>query len=284
MSVVAPLSATAAAVPVVFGIATGDRPSALQLAGIAARRRRGDLRRARAAERASRCRPRPDPGCAAGAALGLVAALGFGCFFVAMDAASDGDVFWAILVNRITGVSLLVVAALATRSALARRPTRDRHDRLDRHARHQREHALRVRLDRGLVSIVAVVSSLYPIVTILLARAVLKERIARTQGRCGDRARGRGPDHRRLAQLDAEQPLELGQRRVGAAVEDRGHPDLLGAGAVLLQVVDEDAVAPGRGRCARLPGGRSPVAACASPPRRRSRRRRRARGTGSGRR
>ena len=43
-------------------------------------------------------------GTARGAGLALLSALGFGCFFVCMDRASDEDVAWAILVNRITGV------------------------------------------------------------------------------------------------------------------------------------------------------------------------------------
>src|SRR5689334_12220005 len=36
MSIVAPISSTGAALPVIVGIATGDRPSALQLAGVVA--------------------------------------------------------------------------------------------------------------------------------------------------------------------------------------------------------------------------------------------------------
>src|SRR5205085_7421423 len=44
------------------------------------------------------------------------------------------------------------------------------------------------------------------------------------------------------AQLDAQQALELVERGVRAAVEDRGHSHGLRRLAVLAQVVDEDAI------------------------------------------
>ena len=45
---------------------------------------------------------------------------------------------------------------------------------------------------------------------------------------------------RLVVRVDAEELLELRDRLGGVAVEDRGHPDRLGSGAVLAQVVDED--------------------------------------------
>ena len=57
--------------------------------------------------------------------------------------------------------------------------------------------------------------------------------------------------------------LELGDRLLDVAVQHRGHPDRLGAVAVLAQVVDEDAVLRSSARAARRPAGRSPAAACA---------------------
>ena len=62
-------------------------------------------------------------------------------------------------------------------------------------------------------------------------------------------------------------------------MQDRRHPDRLGAGAVLAQVVDEDAALRLDARAARPPAGRSRAAACAGPPRPRSRRRRTAPGS-----
>ena len=45
----------------------------------------------------------------------MMSALGFGFFFLGMDRASDADMGWAMLVNRITGVTLLVSAAVILR-------------------------------------------------------------------------------------------------------------------------------------------------------------------------
>lgn len=176
MSVVAPISATAALIPVAVGIASGDRPSTVQIAGAGlalsgvalASRQAGD-----AAAAGGRV--------ASGVGLALIAAVGFGSFFVGIDAASEDDVLWAILVNRVAGVAVLSAAALALRPRL----------------RVGREHAGGVMaigvLDmganmlfaaasqQGLISLVAVAGSLYPIVTVLLARIVLRERVARPQ-------------------------------------------------------------------------------------------------------
>ena len=48
--------------------------------------------------------------------------MGFGFFFVLIDSASEGDVFWALLVNRMTGVTMLVLLALVAPSSDRGRP------------------------------------------------------------------------------------------------------------------------------------------------------------------
>ena len=70
----------------------------------------------------------------------------------------------------------------------------------------------------------------------------------------------------------------------GVAVQERRHPDRLGAVAVLAQVVDEDRRRRARRRAARRRAGRSRAAACAGRRRRRSRWRRRGRRSAAGRR
>ena len=58
-------------------------------------------------------------GLASSISFGLLAALGFGSFFVAMDAASEGDVPWALLVARLTAVTVFAAGMLLRRAPLA---------------------------------------------------------------------------------------------------------------------------------------------------------------------
>jgi drug/metabolite transporter (DMT)-like permease len=176
MSIVAPISSTAAIVPVAVGMAGGDRPQALQLAGIVAAIVGVVL--------ASR---EPDAGASESSVnrmsimLALVAALGFGGFFVGMRASSHYDVLWALLLARVAGVTVLAVVAGVRWSELTGRierfPLLAAAGLLDLLA--NALYALATR--HGLLSVVAVLSSLYPLVTVLLARAFLGERVARIQ-------------------------------------------------------------------------------------------------------
>jgi drug/metabolite transporter (DMT)-like permease len=175
MSLVVPIAATASIVPVVVGIATGDRPSAVQLAGMVVALAGAVMasREPGTAEQPARL--------ASGVLLAALSAVFIGFFFLTIDVASDGGAIWASLVNRITSVSLLLVAALIVRPRLsAARP-------------HAGALALAGTLDVsanllfaaattvGLVSLVSVAGSLYPILTVLLARFVLREQVHRIQ-------------------------------------------------------------------------------------------------------
>jgi uncharacterized membrane protein len=170
MSVVAPIAGTSAVVPVVFGIATGDRLGAATGAGVAAAIVGVVL--------ASR-EPTPDGAVvAAGAVWGLLAALGWGLYFPPLHAAARVDPYWAVLVFRCTSVTLTAAALVARHAPL---PSR----------RHLPALAAVGILDvggnllfalasskPGLVSVVSVLASLYPIVTVALATIVLRERPA----------------------------------------------------------------------------------------------------------
>lgn len=170
MGVIAPISATAAVVPLALGVAGGDRPGGLQYTGIALALV-GVLLASR-----EEVGERPGGGTARGAGLALVSALGFGLFFVCMDRASDEDVAWAILVNRCTSTTLILVAVAALRPKLAL----GRADlgvlvvvgSLDIAANAM----FAVASTQDLVSLVSVMASLYPITTVGLAAVVLGER------------------------------------------------------------------------------------------------------------
>jgi drug/metabolite transporter (DMT)-like permease len=176
MGVVAPLSSTAAVIPVAVGIATGDRPSALQGVGVAVAIGGVILASREASEEARESRA-----VSRGAGLALVSAVGFGCFFLAIDRASDADVLWAVTVNRTVSVSLLGLALLATRPKLGIKPGDMRTLALVGVLDIAANGFFAFAATKGLVSVVAVLASLYPVMTVILARVVLKERLAAVQ-------------------------------------------------------------------------------------------------------
>jgi drug/metabolite transporter (DMT)-like permease len=176
MSVVAPISATAAAVPVLVGLIEGERPSTLQVAGMATALAGVILASREPVEEGA-----PPPNRAA-IGLALVAAAGFGTFFVGIDKASaTAEVPWVILVQRCASLLLLVIAALAVRPELPRDVPSiallGMIGVLDLGA----NGLYALATTHGLLSVVSVLGSLYPAVTVVLARFVLAERIARIQ-------------------------------------------------------------------------------------------------------
>jgi drug/metabolite transporter (DMT)-like permease len=171
MGVVAPISAAAAVIPVAVGLARGERPSGLQLVGIAAALVGVAL--------ASR-EPGETARLAAGVGLALVAAAGFGLYIVLIDEAAETSAEWAVLVSRgAASVAAVSVALALGRLRLGARalPALIVIGLFDVGA----NGLLALALTKGLISLVAVLSSLYPVVTIALARAVLGERIGRIQ-------------------------------------------------------------------------------------------------------
>jgi drug/metabolite transporter (DMT)-like permease len=173
MSVVAPVAGVSAVIPVIFGIATGDDPSVPQVAGVVAALAGVGLASIEHQEGRRRV--------AAGVGLALLAACGFGFYFPWMHAAGKVDFWWASLVFRTTAL-LLVAAVVAGR-------------RIDvRLSRRNVAIACAVGIvdtvgnvcfaassKHGLVSLTAVLASLYPVVTVLLAASLLRERVAPLQ-------------------------------------------------------------------------------------------------------
>src|SRR3954468_2670291 len=176
MGVVAPLSSTAAIIPVVVGIATGDRPSALQGIGVAVAIGGVVLASRQAIDEAE-----GSSAVSRGVGFALISAVGFGCFFLAIDRASDADVLWAVTVNRTVSVSLLALALLATRPTLGIRPADLRVLALVGVLDIAANGMFALGSTKGLVSVVAVLASLYPVITVILARVVLGERLRAIQ-------------------------------------------------------------------------------------------------------
>lgn len=175
VSVVSTIAATGPIIPILVGLVTGERPSVLQLAGIA-------MALAGIAMLAFDRRP-SEPGrrLIPGVGLALLAALAFGVFLVAIRYASRPDPLWGVLATRTGSVGALLVLGLLFRSRVrvtrVDLPPLVAVGVLDVAA----DVFFAVATTIGLLSIVSILSSLYPVATVVLARIVLKERTARPQ-------------------------------------------------------------------------------------------------------
>lgn len=176
MSIVAPVAAIAPAVPLAVGMALGEVPAPVQGVGLvlvvvgivltSSQRRSGDQQA-----------PRP----VSSILYGLLSALGFGIFFVAMDTASEGKIPWALLVARLTAVIAIAAAAVLRRSRLSVRRTDLPMTISIGILIVAADSMYAIASTLGLLSIVAVLSALHPVVTIGIARTYLHEHIERIQ-------------------------------------------------------------------------------------------------------
>ncbi len=176
MSIVAPISASGVAVPVVAGVVGGDRPSAAQGGGIAIIVSGVMLASREAAEEGERAAASRQS-----ILLALLAAVSFGIYFTLTDTVAEDSVLWLLLLGRAAAVAVLVPLLLLRPPAV--RPQR-------------RELGALVAIGaldllatglyalattEGLLAVVAVVGALYPVATVLLARFLLSERLRREQ-------------------------------------------------------------------------------------------------------
>jgi drug/metabolite transporter (DMT)-like permease len=175
ISIVSPVSACGALVPVVLALIDGERPGALALAGCAIALAGAVL--ASVHEYAG-----DHPAARSSVLLAATAALGIGGFlFLISHASRGGHALPALLGGRAASLALLVAGALATRSSLrlapANVPAVAGIGLLDSAA-----NALFVAAAaRGYLSIVSVLGSEYPVVTVVLAQTILAERVSRPQ-------------------------------------------------------------------------------------------------------
>ena len=182
MGIVAPIAATDAVIPVAYGLLTGERLStltmvgiAMALAGVVLASRPHDTH----PEEDAPPRKRDSP--AKGVALALAAAICFGIFTITLAEASKGGTLWAITFSRLMSLYLLCFAGVWLRADLSLK----REDAvplfsigvLDVGANAM----FAVALSLGLLSVVGVLGSFYPVVTILLAGIVLRERLGPMQ-------------------------------------------------------------------------------------------------------
>lgn len=173
MGIVAPISATSPIVPLVVDLLRGRSPTAVQWAGIAL-------------ALAGIVLVSREPGgshgpVAAGVGLALIAALSFGLFIVGLGEAAQESAPWAAATARLGSVAA-VVLALAWSRTVPRVSARLLPLIVAVGVFDSGANALiALAATHGSIGIVGVLSALYPITTILLARTVLHERLGTTR-------------------------------------------------------------------------------------------------------
>jgi len=181
MSIVAPIVGMSALLPVIVGVVGGERPSLLQSAGIAIGIA-GIVLASRELDHEVAARTSSSR---VVILLSIVAAAAVGGNLIGIEKAvalsDDTSVLWPIAAARASAVVLILIGAVAT--GHLRAPGR-RHvpalialGALDLSANVLYAHATQ----ETLLSVAAVLASLHPVVTILLARLVLDERLRRVQ-------------------------------------------------------------------------------------------------------
>lgn len=177
MGVVAPLAALGVLVPVVVGVAMGERPDALQLLGAVVAIVGGVLSSGPELRAGLPRRP---------IVLALLAGLGFGLTLVFLGQGGEIDPLLTLLGMRLVSVPLLWLVLASAVVMGSMKPLVRRTDLaplagvglLDGSANLAYSAAVGA---GGLLSLMSVLGSLYPAVTVVLARVVHREQMTRTQ-------------------------------------------------------------------------------------------------------
>jgi drug/metabolite transporter (DMT)-like permease len=176
MGVVAPVSGVLAVVlPVVVGVATGERPGPLVWLGIVA-----------AVPAIWLVAREPDPSEAAepagsGARDGVLAGIGFGALFTCLGQIPDGAGFWPLVLNQLVGIVVVAIAASFLGASWVPRHAAAWGGLLAGMLGGLATAAFLLATHHGLLSVSAVLTSLYPAFTVLLAALVLREHVHRLQ-------------------------------------------------------------------------------------------------------
>jgi len=172
MGVVAPIAAVGAAIPVLLGVLTGEQPSPVAWAGIAVALLGVILASGPELQQGLGARP---------VLLAAVAAIGFGVALFALDRGARISLVHTLWGMRLTsGVGFLALAVVAR--SLGGVTVRQVPILVAVGTSDLLANALfGMASSSGLVSIAAVLGSLYPVVTIVLARYVLHERLRPVQ-------------------------------------------------------------------------------------------------------
>lgn len=175
MAVVAPLSAVATAgLPVLVGVALGERAGALPFAGVAL------------ALPAIWLVSLGGPGLRAATRRdlldGLAAGVGFGVQFAALGQVTSRGGLVPLAVSQLVSVASIVAGAVAVSAPWAARNGTARPAAAAGLLAGIATVSFQLAAQRGLLSIASVLTALYPAVTVVLAAVLLRERVGRGQG------------------------------------------------------------------------------------------------------
>ena len=176
MGVVAPVSAVGAALlPAAIAVLTGERPSTLVWIGIVAALPGIWL--------VSREPPAADAtgGRAAGFLDGILAGAGFGVLFAALGQVPDGSGYWPVMAAQVVSLVSVVVAALLLGGDPRPRQAEAWWGLAAGLLATLAVVGFLLATQEGLLSVAAVLTSLYPAFTVLLATLLLGERLHRSQ-------------------------------------------------------------------------------------------------------
>ncbi|MFN0153371.1 MAG: EamA family transporter [Gaiella sp.] len=175
ISIAAPLAGViGAAIPAVYGIATGDELGTASLFGLGLA-----IGAIFVVSFAPGTRTSSDAGAVIALAVG--AGLLFGGFFVVFSLPSEDAGLWPVVGLRVAATATLLVVSLGLRRPVSAGATVIRPASVMALCEVVAGIALLTALQRGPVSIASVLSSLYPVTTVLLAAILLSERMTRTQ-------------------------------------------------------------------------------------------------------
>jgi drug/metabolite transporter (DMT)-like permease len=172
MAIVAPVSAVlATAIPVIFNAFTAGLPGQVQLLGFAVAF--GGI--------VLLSRPEGQGGRPGGLGLAVLAGLSFGGFFITLDQISESAVFWPLVAGRVAACAVMFAVVMLRRQQLRLYQSPLRLLTLAGVLDVSGNLFFLLAVQTGRLDVTAVLGSLYPAVTAILARLILREDMTRHQ-------------------------------------------------------------------------------------------------------
>jgi uncharacterized membrane protein len=178
MGVVAPVSGVGAVlVPVVVALVTGERPGLAVWLGVVLA-----LPAIWLVSREPTSPSDEPPGPGSGLVDGVLAGLGFGALFAALGQIPESAGFMPLALNQLVAAFVVVLVAMALRQDWVPRNKWALGGLISGALGALATGLFQVATQQGHLSVAAVITSLYPAFTVLLAAVVLRERVHRAQG------------------------------------------------------------------------------------------------------